>query len=78
MMATRALGLCSKIHLASSTMTMLLPLPWVCQMIPPFFLRTCLGQLDAEILVYTRQLLHPAANSTKSCINSISRSAGTC
>ena len=33
-MTTRALGLCSRIHLASSTMTMLLPLPWLCQMMP--------------------------------------------
>jgi len=30
--------------------------------------------LDSEILVYARQLLYPPSNSTKSCINSISRS----
>ena len=61
MMATRALGLFSRIHLASSTMTMLLPLPCVCQMMPPFFSRTCcLRGLDAEILVHARQLLHAA------------------
>ena len=31
----RASGSCSSSHLATSTMTMLLPLPWVCQMTPP-------------------------------------------
>ena len=61
MMATRALGLFSRIHLASSTMTMLLPLPCVCQMMPPFFSRDMLLRgLDAEILVHARQLLHAA------------------
>ncbi len=61
MMATRALGLFSRIHLASSTITMLLPLPWVCQMMPPFLSRDMrLRGLDAEILVRARQLLHAA------------------
>ena len=61
MMATRALGLFSRIHLASSTMTMLLPLPCVCQMMPPLFSRdVLLRRLDAEILMHARQLLHAA------------------
>ena len=61
MMATRALGLFSRIHLASSTITMLLPLPCVCQMMPPLSLaHMLLRGLDAEILVHARQLLHAA------------------
>ena len=61
MIATRALGLFSRIHFASSTITMLLPLPCVCQMMPP--LRSAnmlLRGLDPEILVHARQLLYPA------------------
>ena len=40
---------------------MLLPLPCVCQMMPPLRWRTCsCAALDSEILVYARQLLYPA------------------
>jgi len=40
---------------------MLLPLPWVCQMMPPFALaHMLLSRLDAEILVHPGQLLHAA------------------
>ena len=40
---------------------MLLPLPWVCQMMPPFALADVLLRgLDAEVLVHPRQLLHAA------------------
>ena len=40
---------------------MLLPLPCVCQMMPPLLLaHMLLGGLDAEILVHARQLLHAA------------------
>ena len=35
MISTRASVMCSRIHLASQTMVRLLPLPWVCQMMPP-------------------------------------------
>jgi hypothetical protein len=41
MSSTRPLMTCSRIHLASQTMVRLLPLPWVCQMIPPSRRRTC-------------------------------------
>ena len=39
----RASGSCSSSHLATSTITMLLPLPWVCQMTPPsrLAMRSC-------------------------------------
>ena len=39
----RASGSCSSSHLASSTIRMLLPLPWVCQMTPPsrLAMRSC-------------------------------------
>ena len=40
---------------------MLLPLPCVCQMMPPLCaLHVLLRGLDAEILVHARQLLHAA------------------
>ena len=40
---------------------MLLPLPCVCQMMPPLLLaHVLLRRLDAEILVHARQLLHAA------------------
>jgi len=41
-------------------MTMLLPLPWVCQMMRPCARDVLLGRLDAEILVCPRQLLDAA------------------
>ena len=75
MMATRALGLFSRIHLASSTMTMLLPLPWVCQMMPPLRWRTCsCAALMPKYWCTRGSFFTPPSNSTKSCINSISRS----
>jgi hypothetical protein len=49
--------------LASSTITMLLPLPCVCQMMPPLLpagADVLLRRLDAEVLVHPRQLLHAA------------------
>ena len=40
---------------------MLLPLPWVCQMMPPLLCAdVLLRRLDAEVLVRARQLLHAA------------------
>ena len=54
----RASGSCSSSHLASSTIRMLLPLPWVCQMTPPSRLRDALLRgLHAEELVRPRHLL---------------------
>ena len=54
----RASGSCSSSHLASSTIRMLLPLPWVCQMTPPSRLRDALlRRLHAGELVRARHLL---------------------
>ena len=75
MMATRALGLFSRIHFASSTITMLLPLPCVCQMMPPFFSRTCAcAALTPKYWCARGSFFTPPSKSTKSCISSISRS----
>ena len=74
-MATRALGLFSRIHFASSTITMLLPLPCVCQMMPPFFSRACAcAALTPKYWCARGSFFTPPSKSTKSCISSISRS----
>ena len=45
---------------------MLLPLPWVCQMMPPCFCSDMiLGGFDGEILVDARQLLDAAIKEHK-------------
>ena len=75
MMATRPLGLFSRIHFASNTITMLLPLPCVCQMIPPFFRRTsACAALTPKYWCARGNFFTPPSKSTKSCISSISRS----
>ncbi len=74
MIATRAFGLFSRIHLASSTMTMLLPLPWVCQMMPPLRSRTCAcAALMPKYWCTRGSFFVPPSKSTKSCSSSISR-----
>ncbi len=74
-MATRAWGLFSRIHFAKSTITMLLPLPCVCQRMPPCLRRTCSCTALMPKYWCTRgSFLMPPSNSTKSCISSISRS----
>ena len=44
-------------HLAISTIRMLLPLPWVCQITPPSCCFTCPGPLHAVVLMDARHLL---------------------
>ena len=54
---------------------MLLPLPWVCQMMPPLCSRTCCWAALIPKYWCTRgSFLMPPSKSTKSCISSISRS----
>ena len=56
-------------------MTMLLPLPWVCQMMPPLRSRTCsCAALMPKYWCTRGSFFMPPSNSTKSCISSISRS----
>src|SRR5579872_5178261 len=75
MTTTRAWGLCSRIHFARSTMTMLLPLPWVCQMMPPLRSRTCFcAALIPKYWCTRGNFFTPPSKSMKSCISSISRS----
>ena len=71
---TRALGRFSRIHRASITITMLFPLPWVCQMIPLRWPRTCpWAAFTAAYWCARGSFLTPPSNSTKSRISSRSR-----
>ena len=60
MMSTRASVTCSRIHLASQTMIRLLPLPCVCQMMPPSRRVTMLcAARTPKYWLWRQSLLHP-------------------
>jgi len=75
MTSTRASGSRSRIHLASSTIRMLLPDPWVCQMTPPSRLasRSC-ASFTPTNWCCRGTFLMPASKITKFRIRSSSRS----
>jgi hypothetical protein len=60
----------SRIHLASQTIVRLLPLPWVCQMIPPSRRRMLLGRRTPKYWLCRQVFLMPASNTMKSWISS--------
>ena len=73
--STRAPATCSRIHLASQTIVRLLPLPWVCQTMPPSRRSTRSWAARTPKYWLWRQIfLTPASKTTKSCTTSSSRS----
>ena len=74
---TRPFGTCSRIHFASQTMVRLLPLPWVCQMMPPSRRRTRACAARTPKYWLWRQVFRtPASKTVKSCAISSSRPRG--
>ena len=72
--STRAPAMFSRIHLASQTMVRLLPLPWVCQRMPPSrrWMKSC-AAFTPKYWFWRHSFLVPASNTTKSCISSSKR-----
>ena len=63
---TRALGLFSRIHFASHTITRLLPLPCVCQIMPPSRLLTCsCAALTPKYWCVRQSFFTPPSNRVK-------------
>ena len=71
--STRALGLNSRIHFVSHAIIRLLPLPCVCQMIPPSRLRIfSWAALTPKYWFGRQSFFCPRSNTIKSCRISIS------